>query len=352
MTTLSDNGQTAVANSLPQAGLLELLVDPKDRSKKLHLEGQTLISEAGNQYSVVQGIPRFVTAKDSGQLQTADSFGYKWNKQSDWGFKPEHDPVVWSIWRDFYGWEGPDELKALMSGKRVLDAGCGSGASLKQYVDWPAEVFAADISNAVDACRKNFQNREHCRFIQADLMNLPFPDEVFDIVWSNGVLHHTPNTFEALRAITRHARKGGLVIFYIYVKKAPIREFVDDYLRDIISPMNPDQAWERMEAFTRLSKNLSEMRANVTIEEDFPELGIKKGTYDIQRFIYYHIFKCFWNDGLSFDDNVNVNFDWYHPTYSHRHSPEEVRGWLETLSLKSLSFHQSESGIAVIAEKG
>jgi ubiquinone/menaquinone biosynthesis C-methylase UbiE len=69
----------------------------------------------------------------------------------------------------------------------VLDA--GAGASLKQF-DWPSAVVAADISAAIDKCRGHFANRPHVSYVQADLNRLPFADDVFDVIWSNGVLHH------------------------------------------------------------------------------------------------------------------------------------------------------------------
>jgi SAM-dependent methyltransferase len=326
-------------------------VDPLDRALPLVREGERLVSAAGRSYPVIDGIPRFVGAESAGQLQTSTSFGYKWTKQSDWGFKPGHDDVVWSFWRDIFGWEGPDDLRRLMEGKRVLDAGCGSGAALKQFVRWPAAIVGVDISSAIDACRRNFPSESNLTLVQADLTCLPFGDERFDVVWSNGVLHHTPDTFRSLEAIARHATVGGRVIFYVYLRKAPIREFADDHVRGLVSPLPPDDAWKRMEALTAFSRNLASIDAELVIDQDVPELGFKKGRYPIQRFIYYHMLKCYWNDGLSFDDNVHVNFDWYHPVYAHRHSPQEVRSWLAALHLDEEHMHISESGITVVARK-
>src|SRR5207248_7473550 len=103
--------------------------------------------------------------------------------------------------------------------------------------------------------------------------------------------------------VVRVAKKGGKILIYVYRKKAPIREFVDDYLRTIVSDMPMEQSWQRMEALTSLSKALSETNAEITIAEDLPELGFYKGRYNLQRFIYYNMMKCFWNPDLSFDHN-------------------------------------------------
>ena len=61
--------------------------------------------------------------------------------------------------------------------------------------------------------------------------------------------------------------------------------------------------------------------------------------------------KLFWNDDLSFDENLHVNFDWYHPRYAHRHTEEEVRGWCEEADLDVTRFHVEPSGFTVRAVK-
>jgi SAM-dependent methyltransferase len=331
-----------------------VFVDPADRNEPLTRRGDWLESRTGRCYPIRNGVPRFADTpgeQDEGQAQTADSFGFKWTRDAHWGFAPEHQPIVWGFWREVFGWSGPNDLRAIMSGKTVLDAGCGSGASLNQFVDWPAEVAAVDISSAVDVCQRRFSERPHVAFAQADLMTLPFADESFDIVWSNGVLHHTPSVFRSLEALVRHLKRGGLMIFYIYGKKAPIREFADDHVRRQVSGLPPQAAWKRMEAVTALGRSLSAITEPLVIEEDIPELGIAKGTYNLQRFIYYHVLKCYWNPAMAVDDNVHVNFDWYHPVYAHRHTEEEVRGWLQTLGLDELMLRRSDSGIAVMARR-
>ncbi len=325
------------------------LVDPADRRLPLTRDGDAYMSPAGRRYPIVDGIPRFVEVGDPAQAQTADSFGYKWTRQPAWGAR-DSDDVIWSMWRGMFGF-GPEALRALMTGKTVLDAGCGSGVALRLFASWPAAVAAADISAAIDACKSQLDGAGTITFLQADLNALPFPDASFDVVWSSGVLHHTPDTFGALRSVARHARPGGHVVFYVYVKKAPIREFVDDHIRREISELPPAEAWRRMDELTQLGRSLAAITQPLVIESDVPELGLKSGTYDLQRFAYYNLFKCFWNDALSFDENVNVNFDWYHPKYAHRQTPEQVRGWLEELHLDAEFFNVGDSGITVIARK-
>jgi len=115
--------------------------------------------------------------------------------------------------------------------------------------------------------------------------------------------------------------------------------------------MSKEEAWTSMEKLTRFSKSLSESNAMITLEEDYPELGFKKGEHKLQRFIYYTMMKCYWNPSISFEHNVVVNFDWYHPQYAHRQTPEEVKSWMKILNMKEKHFHVSDAGIFVVGEK-
>jgi SAM-dependent methyltransferase len=328
------------------------LVDPANRAVGLERLGDRLRSTDGrHEYPIVNGIPRFTAIGDAGQAQTARSFGYKWLRNPDWGLKPETQRVAQQVFRDFYGWTDPDDLKRLMEGRLVLNAGCGAGTEMQMFAGWPATLAAVDISTAIDHCRQQFGDRPNVEYFQADLNALPFPDESFDVVWSHGVLHHTPDTFTSARSLAKLVKRGGLFILYVYRKKGPIREFVDDYLRKELSPLDPETAWAKLEPLTELARNLSRLNVDVVVEHDIPELGIRSGTYPVQRLIYQHIMKCFWNEGLSFDENVHVNFDWYHPEYAHRQTVDEVREWMPQLGFEAQSIHESDSGIAVIARK-
>lgn len=325
-------------------------VDPSDRQTPLVRAGDALVSARGERFPIRNDVPDFTAIDDAAQRQTSDSFGFKWTEQPDWGFLPEHQGVVADISKDMFGWEAIDR-EALMRDRVVLDAGCGSGVSINQWVDLPRAIVAVDISEAVYVCRDRFRGRTNLTCARADLNRLPFPADAFDVIWSDGVLHHTPDTHASLRALVRHLKPGGRIVFYVYVKKAPIREFVDDYLRQQIAGLPGPEAWRRMEALTKLGRRLSELCAELIVDEDVPELGFEAGRYDLQRFVYYNLFKCFWNDRLSFEHNVHVNFDWYHPTYAHRHTPDEVRGWLDDLGFAIERFHVSASGIGVVARK-
>jgi hypothetical protein len=76
-------------------------------------------------------------------------------------------------------------------------------------------------------------------------------------------------------------------------------------------------------------------------------LEIEEGEYDIQRLIYHFFMKCFWNDELDAEANAAINYDWYHPDVSSRHTLDEVRGWFAAADLEVVHEHTDPYGITI-----
>ena len=85
------------------------------------------------------------------------------------------------------------------------------------------------------------------------------------------------------------------MLFYVYRQKGPVREFADDYIRCIVSPQPADEAWATLRPLTRLAQSLAELETTVEVAEDIPYLGIPAGEHDVQRLLYWHFLKIFWN---------------------------------------------------------
>jgi hypothetical protein len=141
-------------------------------------------------------------------------------------------------------------------------------------------------------------------------------------------------------------------MFYVYRRKAPIRELTDDYLRNVLAPLPPEEAWAALRPLTVLARTLAEAHVELDVPEDVPILGIPAGRHDLQRLIYWHFAKVFWNEQLPFETNVHVNFDWYHPRYAHRHTEDEIRSWCADGGLTVTHLDAGESGFTVRAVKG
>ena len=164
------------------------------------------------------------------------------------------------------------------------------------------------------------------------------------------MLHHTRDTEESFHELVTRLAAGGDISIYVYRKKAPIREFADDHLRSVVAEMDEQQAWELSDRLTEMGRALSDLNASVTVP-DIPALDIKAGSYDVQRFIYWHMLKCYWNPTLNYGDSVITNFDWYRPRYAHRHTADEVRSWFADADLEIVTFDECEAGISVRGRK-
>jgi SAM-dependent methyltransferase/uncharacterized protein YbaR (Trm112 family) len=315
----------------------------------------SLICEAGHSFPVSKGVPRLLIEDQlsDAQKQVKDSFSEKWQDIPDYGYTDETKRFHSEWYLQRYGWETPENLADFLCTRCfVLDAGTGLGRDTRFYAEHTeGEVFGVDISQSIDIAYQHNGHLPNAHLIQADLMRLPFRNGFFDFIASDFVLHHTPDTESAFKSLIPLLKEGGQVAIYVYKKKGPIREFCDDYIRSFTTKLSPEECYKFSQAITKLGKSLSDMNTELVVPEDVPFLEIKAGKYNLQRFIYWNVFKCFWNDEQDFETNVMTNFDWYHPQYAWRHTPEEVKGWFEELNMEILSFNMVESGISVRGSK-
>lgn len=309
--------------------------------------------KTNEQFLVVDGIPRHKKFYTESQAQTSDAFGYKWHKVET--FEADHVQETARAWlKDRYAFPG-HPLEELTRGKKILDAGCGAGHSallLFGELLNQAQYVGADISTAIDVAKQRFEKRGvQGAFVQCSLMELPEELGTFDIIFSEGVLHHTDSTEQAVRYMASKLNPGGYFMFYVYKKKGPIREFTDDYIREKIAPMSDEEAWKALEPLTKLGKTLGDLDIEIDVEEPIDILEIPAGKINLQRLFYWHIFKAFYRPEWSLGEMNNCNFDWYRPTNSYRQTPDEVRAWVESCGLRIEQFKVEEAGITVIAHR-
>jgi ubiquinone/menaquinone biosynthesis C-methylase UbiE len=101
---------------------------------------------------------------------------------------------------------------------RVLEIGCGLGTDGAQFARAGAIYTGVDLTEAaIELARRRFELESLAgEFRVADAENLEFPDENFDLVYSHGVLHHTPDTRRAVREVHRVLRPGGRGVVMLY----------------------------------------------------------------------------------------------------------------------------------------
>jgi SAM-dependent methyltransferase len=169
------------------------------------------------------------------------------------------------------------------------------------------------------------------------------------MIFSEGVLHHTDSTERSLKSLAGKLKEGGRFLFYVYAKKAIVREFTDDAIRDFLGALSDADAWTALEPLTKLGIALGELGVEVDVPEDIPYLGIKAGRVDLQRFFYWNICKAYYRPEFTLDEMNHINFDWFRPLNCHRHTPEEVSRWCEEANLEIERMDVQDAGITVVA---
>jgi SAM-dependent methyltransferase len=173
-----------------------------------------LADAQGTIFPVVGGVPR--VAPDSNY---AESFGKQWNKfrltQIDRPAVGERVSERRLIAET--GWV-PEDLKGL----DILEVGSGAGRFSRVLLDCTdARLWSVDYSTAVDANMATNGKIAPDRFhlFQASIYEMPFADDSFDKVLCLGVLQHTPDFEQSVRALVAKAKPGGeIVVDFYYVR--------------------------------------------------------------------------------------------------------------------------------------
>jgi SAM-dependent methyltransferase len=269
---------------------------------------------------------------------TSRSFYDKWHQNERLAFaetlREGSEIHQWILRRN--GFASDAELKRYLSDKRrILDAGCGNGrvtALLCECASADAALIGIDLV-AADVARKNLAGYRNVEVSPADLLGDLSSLGRFDFIYCQEVLHHTADPQRAFRNVCTLLAAGGEIAIYVYKRKAAAREFVDDYVRERIAKLPYEDAMAVCRQITELGRALSDCGLRVKVPA-VEVLGIESGEYDVQRFVYHFFMKCFWNPALSFEENVAINYDWYHPQLASRHTPEEVEGWFRDAGLQ------------------
>jgi ubiquinone/menaquinone biosynthesis C-methylase UbiE len=103
-------------------------------------------------------------------------------------------------------------------GLRVLEIGVGMGADYLEWLKAGAKATGVDLSEiSLQRARRRCELAGYQPDLQvADAEHLPFPDRTFDVVYSYGVMHHSPDTAQCLREARRVLKPGGEARIMVY----------------------------------------------------------------------------------------------------------------------------------------
>ena len=107
---------------------------------------------------------------------------------------------------------------SIAKGKKLLEVGHGQGSDLLTFAEHGAEVYGVDLTEEHHRlATRNFDLHGRPVTLKlCDAANLPFDSNFFDVVYSHGVLHHTPDTVRCISEIYRVLKPGGTMILGLY----------------------------------------------------------------------------------------------------------------------------------------
>lgn len=138
------------------------------------------------------------------------AFGEEWGK-----FAVHDDESVRELRKEYF-----DIVDETMVNRNtyMIDIGCGSGRWTDYFTDKAGFIEAIDPSDAVLAADNMLGKKNNVRITKASVDTIPWDDETFDFGMSIGVLHHIPDTRQALIDCVKKIKKGGYFYVYLYYR--------------------------------------------------------------------------------------------------------------------------------------
>lgn len=149
-----------------------------------------------------------------------DPCGAESDCENEFGTREYFDEIERVRYQDYAPWM--PELMGFdkFAGARLVEVGCGMGTDLLQFARGGAVCTGVDLTpRSIAITRHRFAlYGEHADFLIGDGERLPFATESLGVVYSNGVLHHTPDTVGAIREVCRVLKPGGTAKVMVYHK--------------------------------------------------------------------------------------------------------------------------------------
>ena len=207
-----------------------------------------------------------------------------------------------------------------LAGKIILDAGCGNGTLTAALSDFGLHVIGMDLNDGLGLAYRNRSKfakemGDSVQYVQGNLLHPPITEGVFDLVYSSGVIHHTPNSKSLFDKLVPLVKSGGRIYIWVYGKRAvPVRIFFGAgralkrfiSLRSLVHVCNLLAPLYKVVAEALNYLGIMEFRSRTT----------KEITLDL--------------------------FDAFAPRYNHWHTEAEVRSWFQEFGFKDINVSGSQ----------
>lgn len=263
----------------------------------------------GRGFPILRGVPRLLDEVSDGSLQIQRVFDFEHRRfQESW--YTQFEPRLVDLFLD--DCKLPREF---FTGKRALDAGCGSGRWSYALAELSADVAAFDLTEGgIEAATQQLGGRPNVFTCQANLFQPPFAPESFDFVMSWGVLHHTPDTHRAFRQLTPLVKPGGTMYVMVYEKRSPVMFFFTNIVRWFMRRLPDDRRYRACRSLIVRNRLLAQVLGRFLMIS-----YLERGSEVDERTLQF---------GL---------YDAYSPRYNHLHTRAEVRGWFEDAGFEDVT---------------
>jgi SAM-dependent methyltransferase len=309
------------------------------------IEGLLTCNQCHLDYPIIDAIPRFIpntfslfpdfykkhpelikniSKSDFEKLhgETQERFGYEW---MNYPGSLEEDRKVFLYETQIE----PSEWK----GKLVLDGGCGMGRYSRVAHELGATVVALDLSPALVRLREVSDHSERMHLVEANLMKPPFKKNIFDIIYSVGVIHHTPSAKESFQALSKLVKPKGKLTVWVYGAPGSFSNFKTNPLKEERQSLKKIifLVW----LIVLIREKISDTLRLFTIHTPHKLLYMLCyplaliGKIPLIKYLTFSVHPL-WRVRLQ------ENFDWLTPPYQSHHTKEELSVWYKENGLKIL----------------
>jgi 2-polyprenyl-3-methyl-5-hydroxy-6-metoxy-1,4-benzoquinol methylase len=296
--------------------------------EKLTEKENTLVSDTGQTYPVINGIPRFVPADNY-----ASAFGLQWKNFAKTQLDSFSGTKITQLRLERCLGFPIEQLK----GKNLLEVGSGAGRFTELLVKGGANVHTVDLSVAVEVNKENIGAAKNYRIAQASVYELPFPKASFDIVVCLGVIQHTPSSEKTIEALWQMVKPGGLLVIDHYIWRINYYFNPATYFRLVLKEMKPEVSKKRVDAIVNfffplhwafrnippLEWLLKRVSPLITFMKPHPELN-KQEQFEWARLDTY--------DSLT-------------DYYKHLRTPAQIKTTLEKLGANNIWINEDGNGV-------
>ncbi|MEE9614329.1 MAG: methyltransferase domain-containing protein [Thermodesulfobacteriota bacterium] len=134
------------------------------------------------------------------------------------------------------------ESMEIKPGDRVLDVGVGTGLSLSLFPEY-CKVIGIDLSEKMlGKARKKIKTEgmDHVELVEMDAMEIAFPDDSFDMVFTSHVVSVVPDPYKVMQEVRRVCKPGGQVVIVNHFKS---RNKLVAGMEKVVTPISKKIGW-------------------------------------------------------------------------------------------------------------